>query len=215
MPGVGPAFAASLQKAGYRTVGDLARADPRTLAERFGAGGLRLADLCRGRDSRAVDPEQARKSISAETTFNDDLTNVADLEDKLWPLCERVARQARTEATAGRVATLKLRSTDFRIITRRRTLPVPTQTARTLFAIGRELLKGEAHGEAWRLIGIGLSDFVGAEAAGADLFSGEESRALAGEKTLDALRNRFGAEAVISGRSLKVPAPPKLAKRAQ
>jgi DNA polymerase-4 len=203
LPGVGPTFAATLEAAGFRTVGDLARADLKDLADRFGVHGLHLAKLARGEDSRMVNPSEGRKSMSAETTFNDDLSALKDLEDVLWRLCERIARQARSEATAGRVVTLKLRTTDFRILTRRRTLPVPTQTAKTLFAVGRELLRSEARGAAYRLIGIGLSDFVEADAAGADFFAADESRALEGEKALDLLRAKFGAEAVISGRSLR------------
>jgi DNA polymerase-4 len=202
LPGVGPAFARSLEDAGFRTVGDLARAEPRDLAARFGAYGLRLSQLAQGQDARAVDPDQARKAISAETTFFDDLSRIEDLEDQLWPLCERVARTARKSGVAGRVATLKLRTTDFRIVTRRRTLAVPTQAARTLFAIARELLAIEATGREYRLIGAGLSDFVDA-AEGLDLFADEEKRARSSEQAIDALRARFGAGAVVSGRSLK------------
>ena len=204
LPGVGPAMAAALEQAGYRTVGDLARADPKALAQRWGAHGLRLAGLAAGRDARAVDPHEARKTISAETTFEADLAALSDLEDQLAPLCEKVARHARADGLAGRVVTLKLRATDFRIVTRRRTLALATQTARTLFAVGRELLAREADGRPWRLIGVGLADLVGAEAAGADFFAGEERRALAGERSVDALRDRFGATAVTSGRSLRL-----------
>src|SRR5690606_22468002 len=74
MPGVGPAMVASLEKAGYRTVGDLARAELRDLADRFGAYGLRLHQLAHGQDARAVDPDTSRKTISAENTFFDDLS---------------------------------------------------------------------------------------------------------------------------------------------
>jgi DNA polymerase-4 len=206
LPGVGPAMVASLERAGIRTVGDIARTDLRELAERFGSGGLRLHRLAHGQDARAVDPDQVRKGISAETTFNVDLSAVSDLEDKLAPLCERVARQARAGGVAGRVVTLKLRATDFRIVTRRRTLPLPTQTARTLFAVARELLAREADGRPWRLIGAGFSDLVPAEAAEADFFAGGEKKALAGERTLDALRERFGAGAVTSARILRAKA---------
>jgi len=86
LPGVGPAFARSLEAAGLRTVGDLARAEPKALAERFGAYGLRLSQLAHGQDARAVDPDQVRKAISAETTFFDDLNEIEALEDQLWPL---------------------------------------------------------------------------------------------------------------------------------
>jgi DNA polymerase-4 len=200
LPGVGPAMAASLERAGYRTVGDLARADIKALAERFGSHGLRLSRLSHGEDHRPVNPREERKGISAETTFNEDLSALSDLEDVLAELSEKVARHARADGLAGRVVTLKLRTTDFRILTRRRTIPVPTQTARTLFAVGRELLAAEATGRPYRLIGIGMAELVEAGAVEDDFFAGEERRALAGEKTLDAIRARFGAGAVTSGR---------------
>jgi len=200
LPGVGPAMVSSLEKAGFRTVGDLARADVKQLAERFGSHGLRLSALAHGQDTRAVNPCEERKGISAETTFFEDLSALADLEDVLAELCEKVARHARADGHAGRVVTLKLRTTDFRIVTRRRTIAVPTQTAKTLFAVGRELLAKEATGRPYRLIGIGIADLVEAGAAEDDFFGGDERRALAGEKTLDAIRARFGAGAVTSGR---------------
>ncbi len=202
LPGVGPVLAASLEKAGYRTVGDIAAADLRDLADRFGAHGLHLHKLAHGQDSRAVNPEQSRKTISAETTFNNDLSAITDLEDRLWPLCEKVARQLRAEGIAGRVAGLKLRTPDFRIITRRRTLPVPTQTARTLFNVARELLAAEPPGRSYRLIGAGLSDFIEAGSAEGDFFADAEKRSLKSETAVDALRARFGKGAVVTGRSL-------------
>lgn len=202
LPGVGPVLAASLEKAGYRTVGDIAAADLRDLADRFGAHGLHLHKLAHGQDSRAVNPEQSRKTISAETTFNNDLSAINDLEDRLWPLCEKVARQLRAEGIAGRVAGLKLRTPDFRIITRRRTLPVPTQTARTLFNVARELLAAEPPGRSYRLIGAGLSDFIEAGSAEGDFFADAEKRSLKSETAVDALRARFGKGAVVTGRSL-------------
>jgi len=206
LPGVGPVFAKTLEAAGLATVGDLARADPRALADRHGAHGLRLAGLARGRDERAVDAEQARKSISAETTFNENLADLVDLEDELWPLCERIARHARAEAKTAKVVTLKLRTAAFRIVTRRRTLAMPTQTAKTVFATAREMLRLEARGAAYRLIGAGLSDFAEAAGGADDFFAVAEARTLDGEKAMDALRARFGAGAVIIARGLKAPA---------
>ncbi len=203
LPGVGPATVSSLAEAGLRTVGDIANADLKLLATRLGSGGLRLHRLAQGQDSRLVDPDQSRKTISAETTFNDDLHKREDLEDELWPLCEKVAKQARKEGVAGRVATLKLRTPDFKIHTRRRTLAVPTQTARTLFQVARELLAAEPRGLSYRLIGAGLTDFVDAETAGSDMFADDERRTLKNETAIDKLRGKFGAAAVVSGRALK------------
>jgi DNA polymerase-4 len=203
LPGVGPVLAASLERAGYRLVGDLARADLKDLAEQFGSHGMALHRLANGQDARLVNPGEGRKTISAETTFNTDIADRQALEDILWPLCEKVARQLRKEGITGRVASLKLRRTDFRIITRRRTLPTPTQTARTLFNAVRDLLAVEADGTLYRLIGAGLSDFEPAGASGEDFFAGDEKRALSHETAMDRLAEKFGKGALVTGRALK------------
>ncbi len=202
LPGVGPIFGRTLRADGFETIGQLAGADLRDLVKRYGDWGLRLHDLAHGRDNRPVDPEHDRKGMSAETTFNVDLSSAADLESQLWPLCEKLAAKARRDGIAGRVVTLKLRRTDFRILTRRRTLPDPVQTARTLFAEGRALLKPEL-GRPYRLIGIGMADLVDAADVAPGLFSADRTRELTTETTIDRLRDRFGPGAVISGRSLK------------
>jgi DNA polymerase IV len=207
LPGVGPAMVVSLEKRGLRTIGDIARADLRDLAAAFGDYGLRLHQLAHGRDSRVVDPEGIRKSISAENTFFDDIRSLSGLEDELWPLCEKVGRRARASGLVGQVATLKLKTSDFRIVTRRRTLPIPIQTARSLFEVMRSLLREEATGDAYRLIGAGLSDLLEAGAS-SDLFAEAEARALKSEQAIDVLRAKFGAEAVVSGRALKAKREP-------
>jgi DNA polymerase-4 len=206
LPGVGPAMIKRLEAQGYRRIGDLARGDARALVRAFGAQGLSLAALARGEDDRPVDPDRARKSVSAETTFDEDLRSLEALEDRLWPCCEKVAARARVERVAGRGVVLKLKTTEFRQITRRRTLETPTQTAKTLFAVSRELLAAETGRSAFRLIGVGLSELVETpDGAGPqDLFGeGEETRARTTERALDALRARFGPTAVVSGRNLK------------
>jgi DNA polymerase IV len=105
---------------------------------------------------------------------------------------------------AGRVVTLKLRKTDFKIITRRRALAVPTQTAKILFATARELLVKEADGGPWRLIGVGLAELIDADTVEHDFFAGAEQKALVEERAVDKLRARFGPDVVQSGRSLGV-----------
>lgn len=205
LPGVGPVFARTLGSDGYRTVGDLAAAEIKTLAARYGEHGLRLHALAHARDNRPVDPDSERKAMSCETTFDADLTGLADLENVLWPLCDRLASQARREGVAGRVLTLKLRKSDFRILTRRRTLAEPTQTARIIFAQAREMLAREI-GPAYRLIGVGIADLVEPSDVATDLFGSSEARALKAEKAIDALRDKFGKAAVTSGRSV-IPLP--------
>jgi len=206
LPGVGPAMVKRLEASGYRRIGDLARTEAKTLVQTLGPHGLSLSALARGEDDRPVDPDRARKSFSAETTFDDDLDTLEALEDQLWPCCEKVAARARAEGVAGRGVVLKLKTQDFRQITRRRTLTAATQTAKTLFAVARELLAVEVGSGAFRLIGVGLAELVEVDGRSSsdDLFGdGGESRALATERTLDALRARFGPAAVVSGRNLK------------
>jgi len=99
--------------------------------------------------------------------------------------------------------TLKLKTDGFKLLTRRRTLPVPTQTARTLFSVGRELLAPElTRARRYRLIGIGLSDLQPVSAPD-DLFGDSEARLRRTETTIDGLRARFGDAAVVSGRALR------------
>lgn len=204
LPGVGPVFTRTLRSDGFATVGDLAAADPRELVKRYGEWGLRLHDLAHARDARAVNPDHDRKGMSAETTFNTDLTETEALEAELWPLCEKLASKARRDRVASRVIVLKLRRDDFRIVTRRHSLAEPIQTARALFAIGRNLLKPEL-GRPYRLIGIGMADVVDATDAPAGLFATTEDRTLKTETTIDDLRARFGQKAVVAGRALKPP----------
>ena len=201
LPGVGPVFRRTLQSDGYATVGDLAAADARDLVRRYGETGLRLHDLAHGRDARPVNPAHERKGMSAETTFNEDLVTAEDLEAELWPLCEKLASKARRDGVASRVLVLKLRRTDFRIVTRRMSVSEPVQTARALFAAGRELMAPEL-GRPYRLIGIGMGEVIDAVDAPA-LFQTAEARALKTETAIDRLREKFGAGAVIAGRALK------------
>jgi DNA polymerase-4 len=201
LPGVGPVFSKTLQSDGFATVGDLAAADLRDLVKRYGESGLRLHDLAHGRDARAVNPERDRKGMSAETTFNDDLTTAEALEAELWPLCEKLASKARRDGVASRVLVLKLRRTDFKIVTRRVSLPEPVQTARGLFAAARALLAPEL-GRPYRLVGVGMAEVVDAVDTPV-LFQTQEARTLKTETAIDALRARFGADSVVAGRALK------------
>ncbi|MCA6243962.1 MAG: DNA polymerase IV [Phenylobacterium sp.] len=205
LPGVGPVMARNLERAGFERIGQIARTDLKVLATRFGDFGLRLHDMSLGRDGRPVNPGQARKSISAETTFETDLSDPAELDAHLVRLAERVARQARAAGQAGRVATLKLKTPDFRILTRRRTLAASTQSARSLTRAARDLLSAELSSgadRAFRLIGVGLSDLSAPEDGGGDLFAPEDPRTLAAERAADAIRARFGPGILAPAREL-------------
>ena len=198
--GVGKAMAAELAREGYRTIADLQRADEAVLMRRFGAEGQRLGRLARGIDLRAVNPERETKSVSAETTLAEDLAAFRPLERLLWELSEKVSGRLKAKELAGTTVTLKLKSADFRLRTRARSLTAPTQLAAKIFAAGRELLARETGGTKFRLIGIGVSAFIRAvEADPLDLVDEHGRRSAAAERAVDRLRERFGRTAVIRG----------------
>jgi DNA polymerase-4 len=204
LPGVGPAGAAQLERHGLRCIGDIRALGMKPMIAKFGDWGLHLWRLSNADDPRRVDPEGERKSVSAETTFFEDIRDHAQLEDILWSLCEKVSSRARAGETAGRTITLKLRRADFRILTRRRTLNEPTLLAHRLFETGRALLAAEPAGVAYRLIGIGLSDLAdAAQADKGDLMDAETPRRAAAEDAVARARARFGKGAVVTGRALK------------
>jgi DNA polymerase-4 len=198
--GVGKAAQARLARDGFRTMGDLQRADERLLARRYGAEGLRLSRLSRGIDIRPVRAERETKSISAETTFDEDIAAFAALERRLWSLCERVSARLKARGLSGATVTLKLKTADFRIRTRARGLGARTELAGKIFAAGRDLLRREADGTRFRLIGIGVSDL--AEASGtdpSDLIDVSGKRDAAAERAVDRVRAKFGRESIVKG----------------
>jgi len=201
--GVGPAFARTLAGDGFRTLADIRRAGDKEMARRYGEGGLRLSRLARGEDDRPVSPDRKRKSASAETTFDTDIADLAALEDRLWPLCVKLADRAKADGIAGQVVTLKLKRADHRILTRRRALSAPTQLADTLFRTGSALLADAAGGAKFRLIGIGLSELAAPGGDAGDLFDEAALKRAAAERASDAARAKFGGDAVVKGRVLR------------
>jgi DNA polymerase-4 len=202
--GVGKAMGASLAREGFRIIADLQRAEEATLMRKFGTEGLRLARLSRGIDRRAVNPERETKSVSAETTLAEDLAALRPLARLLWELSEKVSARLKAKELAGATVTLKLKTADFRLRTRALSLHAPTQLAAKIFAAGRELLARETDGTKFRLIGIGVSALVSAEEADpADLVDTTGRRNAAAEHAVDALRAKFGRDAVIRGIALE------------
>ncbi len=144
--GVGKAAQARLGRDGFRTVGDLQRASAADLTRRYGGEGARLSRLSRGIDDRPVRAERETKSVSAETTFDQDIAEFRQLELRLWRLCEKVSARLKGGALAGATVTLKLKTADFRLRTRAQSFGQPTQLAAKIFACGRELLARETDG---------------------------------------------------------------------
>ncbi|MEQ8404394.1 MAG: DNA polymerase IV [Oceanicaulis sp.] len=201
--GVGPVFAKKLQADGLTTLRDVLKRSEAELARRHGEGGLRLARIARGIDTRKVNPERERKSVSAETTFNDDIADKSALKDRLWPLCVKVADRMKADGVAGRVATLKIKTANFKTLTRRRTLAQPAQLADTLFRNAAELLDREPDHVRYRLIGAGYSVLEPAAGDAGDLLDTGALKRAKAERAVDAARAKFGDAAVMKGRLLK------------
>ena len=201
--GVGEAFARKLEGDGIRTVAQLQRMDESTLAKSYGSMGLRLHRLSRGIDAREVKTARERKSVSAETTFRADLSRAEELEPILRRLSEKVSGQLKAKGVAGRTVVLKLKTDGFKLSTRNRRLDAPTQLAHRIHATGRELLRHEIDGRRFRLIGIGVSDLCDpAQADPPDLVDPGAERHARAERAVDAIRAKFGANAVESASTL-------------
>jgi DNA polymerase-4 len=124
LPGIGPALARRLAAQGITLLGHLQALSDREARRRLGDDGPSLAARARGEDVRQVDPGRETRSISAETTFDTDLAQLAELQAPLWRLAEKLARRLKEhELSAGGVV-LKLKTTDFATRTRTARLPV-------------------------------------------------------------------------------------------
>jgi DNA polymerase-4 len=156
--GVGPATAERLHQVGVRTVGDLAaKSLPDLVALAGRAHGSGLYALARAEDDRAVVPDREAKSVSAEETFERDLTDVVVLGREIDAMATRVGGRLRAAAFSGRTVTLKLRRYDFTTLTRSQTLPHPTDDARQIASVARRLLAEAGTGGGLRLLGVGVS----------------------------------------------------------
>lgn len=170
--GVGKATAQRLSRAGIETVGDLQSRPEEELVALVGRFGRRLFAYARGLDERAVTPSRQAKSISAETTFRQDTGDGGELSDVAVRLCERVAQQLKAKRVSGATLVLKLKTHDFKILTRNRQLIHPTQRADVMAEQASVMIAQEADGRLFRLIGIGMSDLRPEdEADPPDLFS--------------------------------------------
>ena len=198
--GVGKAFQKKLSRDGIRTIGQLQHLEKSDLMARYGSIGGRLYHLSRGEDSRDVTPHGSAKSISAETTFNEDISDGAELERKLWRLAERVSRRAKVAGLAGETVVLKLKTADFRIRTRNHKLDGPTQLADRIFRTARPMLQRETDGTPYRLIGVGISQLRSDNIADQpSLLDPDASRRADAEHAMDKLREKFGKDTIEKG----------------
>lgn len=198
--GVGRATQQLLARDGITTIAQVQDANESELARRYGSIGLRLARLSRGIDPRKVEPNNAIKSISSETTFDEDIADQARLVPILRRLSEKVSARLKRNHLAGQTIVLKMKTTDFRTRTRNRALADPTQLADRIFRVGEDMMAKELDGTRFRLIGIGVSSLRSDEAADPqDLVDWQATKRALAERAMDRVRDRYGEAAVETG----------------
>lgn len=220
--GVGPATERRLAALGVRTIGELSALPEERLVSALGnAAGHHLHDLAWNRDERPVEPERGVKSIGHEETFPTDVHDRDVLRHEIVRLADRVASRLRAADRAARTVQLKLRSPSFRTITRSRTLPTPTDLGAEIAAVARDLLDAVPIEEGIRLLGVSGRQLVvtsadggqgnlfgrGAEPGEPDTERSEDAggpgrqtqKQAAVERSLDAVRARFGTAAIGPG----------------
>jgi len=214
MSGIGPKTAARLRRHGICTLGDLAALDERTAVQLLGSHGLTTVQRARGIDTRSVHENAPVKSVSNERTFAEDLREPAQVHSVVESLADRVGRRMRRKQVAGRTIHVKVRFSDFTTRTVQRTLDGATDNEGVIGPVAEQLVRSVwSPGVGIRLIGVGVTG-LDEQAQQLDLFSAEEPDGAAAvvdsprrdeermrklSQGLDAVRERFGDEAVVRG----------------
>ena len=203
--GVGKAMQDSLEKAEIRTFNDLLRWERQHLIDKFGLIGDRLWNLARGKDYRPVKRKTVIKSISNETTFSQDTSDLTILDGHLWRICEKVSERAKAKNLAGNVAILKLKTSTHKIVTKRITMREATQLADTLYRVLYNILKQLDFNIQYRLLGAGLSDLCPETDADRsyDILDEKAQKRGKAERASDIIKEKYGASAIIKGRALR------------
>jgi len=206
LPGVGRRTAERLAQYNLHRVGDLARIPKAMLAEHFGPGGESLAERARGLDGASVDPEPGDpKSISRETTFEQNLIDRGEMTAMLFYLLERASRRLREDGLLARTVTVKVRYADFQTLGRSRSLPALSDHDDDFWPVVLELFeKVHARRVSVRLVGVSLSHF-GRNGRQMTLFSEKYyGRRDDFYRALDRIRERFGFSALVTGPAIEL-----------
>ncbi len=216
IPGLGPQTLKQLASYGIKNAVDAQNYPPEFWARSFGKMGKVICERCHGRDEREVEPYTEPKSESAENTFEKDCTDREELKNWLLRQSERVGASLRKHGYSGRTITLKVKYADFTQVTRSHSLKKNTNSTRVIFEVGAALLDELAPKSPIRLIGIGVSNFENKNAPQSGMLTlpglklpeedalmpahMDETKEASLDKALDALRDKFGREAVVRGR---------------
>jgi DNA polymerase IV len=209
MWGIGPKTAPQLRRLGYRTLGDLARAETAALERVLGSWGAHVRALARGEDARVVEPDRDAKSIGAEATYDEDLTTRGAIARSLLAHASRVAERLTEGGLAAGALMVKVKYADFTLLTRRAVLPEPASDTTTLHEAAVALLdRLPLDGERVRLTGLSAQDLGPSRTAQATLFpdrSAARRREL--EATLLAAKERYGGQAIMRATLLEDEGP--------
>jgi DNA polymerase-4 len=194
--GVGRKTEEELTRGGLNTIGDVATQDVVWLEELLGAQGRHLWDLARGHDPRKVVPDRAAKSVGAEDTFEEDLTDLERLRAHVHAQALRVGRRLRKAGVLGRVVQLKIKFADFSVITRRTTLSASTDDGQALYCAAVELLERTHQSRPVRLTGVSVQSLDEEGPQQLELFSAPPARSTKLNAALDRIAERFGSNAI-------------------
>ncbi|MDH3441381.1 MAG: DNA polymerase IV [Gammaproteobacteria bacterium] len=204
IPGIGPETLSKLNRVGIYRITDLRLAPDRHLEPVFGRYTQRTRDRAAGIDDRPVQPSRADKSISAEETFNTDISERKAMRRELLRLSERTASRLRAKELVAGTVQVKIRQTDFTTFTRQCSLRPPGNSTDALYASSVRLLDGwlsEFPGARVRLLGVGGSDLT--KDAQPDLFAPQETKGPSHlDQAVDDIRNRFGDESLERARAM-------------
>jgi DNA polymerase-4 len=218
--GVGPVARAQLEARGIATIGELARAPEALLRQALGLFGPEVARLARGEDAREVTPSREPKSYGEENTFAEDVRDRARLERAIRSHAEAVARRLRHDGLVARGVQLKLKLARplgggrYPLLTRAATFPATTSDGKALADAACALLASAPGGEPIRLVGVAATRLAPARDDQLELFGGgDPARRQRLNQALDAIRERFGATALVRGAPAEERAGLSLARK--
>jgi DNA polymerase-4 len=201
--GVGPKTQAKLAAMGVRYLGAIRKFEAQVLLAAFGAYGMRLMELAQGIDPTPVTPFTPGKSVSSECTLAEDTREMAALTRCLLAQAEEVAAGLRQEGVKARTVVLKLKLADFKLLTRRTTFAPPTQSSQAIYHHAVALLENHCIVQKIRLIGLGATGFVRAEAPVQQELFGRETKPRQGwekvDRTLETIKSKFGQDVIKRG----------------
>ena len=201
IPGVGNKTVTKLKALGVESVGDVLKIPENLITNKFGKYGHRLLSLAAGVDESSVTPYHQVKSVSTERTFSEDTTDREAVRKWVLKQSEEVGRRLRRKSLKGRTVTLKIKTSDFVVKTRRKTLRRPTDITAEIFEAAAGLLDGYAMAKPVRLIGVGVSslDQPLAQLSIWDEGQSDKKKHANMDRAVDTVKDMFGGESIKRG----------------